>query len=366
MRYSVILAGGSGVRLWPLSRAALPKQLIPVLGEKSLLEEAFDRLEGVLPVDHRWVCGGARYEAVVKERIPALSVYIGEPVGRDTLAAIGYCCALATDADPEAVVAFLTSDHVIRPLEEFRVSLSQAFALVEENPDILLTFGVKPTFPATAYGYLELGEPLADDRIRLVRRFKEKPDRVTAEQYCAAGNKRYLWNSGMFVWRASRFLELLNRYEPEVADAVTKIAAESDPAARATLMAEIYPDIKKKSVDYGAMEPASHDPNVRIACIPLDLEWKDIGSWTSYGSLANADEAGNAFIVAASNIDAAPVIFQDTANTLVVSSDPTHLVACLGCEDMVVVHTVDATLICPKSKVEDIKRLYGLLNDKYK
>ncbi|MDP2753834.1 MAG: mannose-1-phosphate guanylyltransferase [Nitrospirota bacterium] len=364
--YAVILAGGSGIRLWPLSRATLPKQLIPVLSEKSLLEEAFDRLEGVLPVDHRWVCGGARYEAVVRERIPALSTYIGEPVGRDTLAAIGYCCALAAGADPEAIVAFLTSDHVIRPLEEFSISLSLAFALVEENPDILLTFGVKPTFPATAYGYLELSEPLADDRIRLVRRFKEKPDRVTAEQYCAVGDKQYLWNSGMFVWRASRFLELLKRYEPEVADAVAKIAAESDPSARATLMAEIYPDIKKKSVDYGVMEPASHDPDVRIACIPLDLEWKDIGSWTTYGSLAQADESGNASMVAASCVDAAPLIFQDTSNTLIVSSDPSHLIACLGCEDIVVVHTADATLICLKSKVEDIKKLYGLLNDRYK
>lgn len=365
MRFSVILAGGSGIRLWPLSRETQPKQLIPVIADKSLLEEAFDRLKGVVSDDHRWVCGSARFEAVVRERIPSLSTYIGEPVGRDTLAAIGYSCAIARAADPDAVVAFLTSDHVIQPVESFRVSLSRAFALVEEHPDLLLTFGVRPHFPATSYGYLELGEPLAEDSIRHVRCFKEKPDFPTAQSYLEAGKSRYLWNSGMFVWKASRFLKLLHHYEPEISSAIDEIITESDPLTRSALMEKVYPTIKKKSVDYGIMEPASLDPAVRIACVALDLDWKDIGSWTAYGSLAKADMAGNISMLAASGNVGAPVIFQDCNNTLVVSTAPNHLVSCLGCEDMVIVHTADATLICPKSKVEELKKLHAEIQHRF-
>jgi len=365
MRFSVILAGGSGIRLWPLSREAQPKQLIPVIGDKSLLEEAFDRLKGVVPDDHRWVCGSVRYEPAVRERIPSLSTYIGEPIGRDTLAAIGYSCAIVRAADPDAVVAILTSDHMIQPVDSFRVSLSRAFALVEKNPDFLLTFGVRPHFSATSYGYLELGESLTEDMIRRVRYFKEKPDFATAQAYLEAGESRYLWNSGMFVWKASRFLELLNRYEPEISSAIDEITNESDPIIRTALMEKIYPTIRKKSVDYGIMEPASQDPDVRIACIALDLDWKDIGSWTAYGSVAKTDMAGNAFMLAASGSVEAPVIFQDCNNTLVVSTVPNHLVACLGCEDMVIVHTADATLICPKSKVEELKMLHAEIQHRF-
>jgi mannose-1-phosphate guanylyltransferase len=365
MRFSVILAGGSGIRLWPLSREAQPKQLIPVIGDKSLLEEAFDRVKGVVPDDHRWVCGSAGYEPAVRKRIPSLSAYIGEPVGRDTLAAISYSCAIARDTDPDAIVAFLTSDHVIQPVESFRVSLSRAFAFVEENPDLLITFGVRPHFPATSYGYLELGESFTKDGIRRVCRFKEKPDPATAQTYFEAGARHYLWNSGMFVWKASRFLELLYRYEPEIFSAIEKIVNEPDLAIRAALMEKIYPTIGKKSVDYGIMEPASQDLDVRIACVALDLDWKDIGSWTAYGSLSKADVTGNVSMLAASGNVEASVIFQDCVDTLVVSKAPDHLVACLGCEGMVIVHTADATLICPNSKVEELKKLHAEVQHRF-
>jgi mannose-1-phosphate guanylyltransferase len=366
--YAVILAGGSGVRLWPLSRESMPKQLIPVLAGKSLMEAAFDRLHGVIPPERRWICGGARYEAVVKEKIPAIGHYIGEPEGRDTLAAIALSCALVRKEAPDAIIAFLTSDHVIEPVERFREDLRTAFAAVEAHPDVLVTFGVRPTFAATAYGYLELGElldgvgidatPSSTAAIRRVRRFREKPDRATAERFLAEGPARYLWNSGMFVFKASRLLELLAKYEPEVAQAIERIARASRPEEQAALMRDIYPNITKKSVDYGIMEPVSQDPDVTIACVPLDLEWKDIGSWAAYGSLAEPDSHGNRAMRASGTGGALPVLFKDSSNTLVVSADLNHLIACLGCEDMVIIHTKDATLVCPQSRVEEIKKLH--------
>ena len=366
-RYAVILAGGSGIRLWPLSREAQPKQLIPVIDGKSLLEVAFERLEGVIPEKRRWVCGGQRFETVVKEKIPGLGRYLGEPVGRDTLAAIGYSCAMVLAEDRNATVAFLTSDHVIRPVARFQEALEAAFDAIESNPDALLTFGVKPTYPATAYGYLELGDSIGT--VQRVLRFKEKPELATAESYHAAGPERYLWNSGMFVWKAERFLELLNRYESDVAQAVMRIAVEKKPQIHRALLEEIYPKIPKKSVDYGIMEPASLDSLARVICLPLDLEWKDIGSWTAYASLAPLDESGNAIISAVEQSSGdTPIVaalILNSNNTLVVSTEPEHLIACFGCEDFTVIHTKDATYISPKKYVEDIKKLHNEVKAKF-
>jgi len=367
-RYAVILAGGSGVRLWPLSRESMPKQLIPVLAGKSLMEAAFDRLQGVIPPERRWVCGGARYETVVKEKIPGIGRYIGEPEGRDTLPAIALSCALVRKEHPDAIIAFLTSDHVIEPVERFREDLRTAFAAVEAHPDALVTFGVKPTFAATAYGYLELGEPLetagaeADhsvpSAIRQVRRFREKPDLPTAMRFVAEGPEHYLWNSGMFVFQASRFLQLVAKYEPAIANAIERIASAPNPEAQAALMHSLYPAIPKKSVDYGVMEPASQDPAVTIACVPLALDWKDIGSWNAYGTIASHDADGNASVLADGTKAQSQSVFVESRNTLAVSTDPAHLIACFGCEDLIVVHTADATLVCPAAKAEELKKLY--------
>jgi len=362
-RVAVILAGGSGQRLWPLSREHMPKQLIPVFEGKSLLEAAYERVEEVIPLEHRWVCAGASWEAMIREKIPSLSKFIGEPTGRDTLAAIALSCAHAYAADRDAIVAFLTSDHVIRPVSAFAKALSRAFELIERDASLLATFGVFPSFPATAYGYLELGEDVGSGASR-VKRFKEKPDKATAERYCAEGPKAYLWNSGMFVWSAKRFLELLARYEPDVAEAVARIGSAIETPQYEELLAEIYPTIKKKSVDYGIMEPASVDPDVRVCCVPLELEWMDIGSWNAYSALASRDEKGNAAILANGSAREAAAIFLESQNTVAISTDPQHLIACFGCEDLIVVHTKDATLVCPKSKAEELKALYPSVKDR--
>jgi mannose-1-phosphate guanylyltransferase len=361
MRYALILAGGSGTRLWPLSNEELPKQLVPLAGGRSLMEVAYERLEGAVPEERRFICGSARYRDATLSRLPSLARasasgldrYIGEPQGRDTLAAITLSCSLIAREDPEAVVAVLTSDHIIEPEDSFRALLARAFALVEARPGILATFGVEPDRPATGFGYLELKEELEPSGgARRVSAFREKPDAESAARFLAAGPARYLWNSGMFVWRASRFVELVGRYEMELARDIARIAAAgSDPSRLAAAMASGYPSLKKISVDYGVMEPASRDPEVVIAALPLSMKWMDIGSWIAYGGLLGGDASGNA--------SSGEALLVESSGNIVVSAEPDHLVACLGCEDLVVVHTPKATLVCPKERADELKKLWS-------
>jgi mannose-1-phosphate guanylyltransferase len=359
MLYAVILAGGSGTRLWPLSRSRLPKQLIPMVHGRSLLEEAWHRLEGVVPEDRRFVCAAERYRAAVTSQVPALRprCYIGEPESRNTLAAIALSCSLVVHREPEAIVAILSADHVTEPADGLRAALKRASSLVESDPGLLVTFGIPPTRADTGYGYLELGEDLAGGAARRVVRFREKPARADAQRFFSAGPERFLWNSGMFLWRASRFLELVGRYEPALAAAVAEAsaAAGSEEALRARLAA-VYPGVKAASVDYGVMEPASRDPDVTIATIGIDVDWADVGSWTAYRRLLERDASGNAV--------SEGVLLAETRDTTAVSTEPGHLVACLGCEDMVIVHTPDATLVCPRSRADDIRKLYAMVMER--
>jgi mannose-1-phosphate guanylyltransferase len=365
MRYALIIAGGSGSRLWPMSRAGLPKQLIPFIQGKSLLEIAFQRLEGLIPASRRYVCAGLKHRDVIFAALPALEKehFLGEPLGRDTLNAIGLSAAVLAGKDPQAVFAVLTADHLIEPVDEFQKIVDQGFALVERNPQTLITFGITPNGPATAYGYLELGDSIPGGG-KIVKRFKEKPALAVAEEYFRKGPEHYLWNSGMFVWSAASLLDCINFLEGDVFTGLMKISQAWDTPRRDPVISEIYPALKKISIDFAIMEPisrckqASRLSQMRVVAIPMELNWLDVGSWPSYAQTCPHDQNGNA-------IAAEKYLLSDTSNCLVASDDKDHLIAMIGCENLVVIHTKDATLICPADKAEHIKDLYNQAEKKF-
>jgi mannose-1-phosphate guanylyltransferase len=387
MRYALILAGGSGTRLWPMSRADRPKHLLPLVEGRSLLQLAYERLDGLIPPPERYICSNRQHTAAILAALPKLAPeqLLGEPVGRDTLNAVGLGAAILGHRDPQAVVAVLTADHLIAPTDRFQAIIGRGLALAEASPHTLVTFGIAPTHAATAYGYLELGGPIGDcpnfpghhraptrsvgrrgrengtvpfGAARRVARFREKPDEPTARGYLAAGPERYLWNSGMFVWRAATLLECIRRYAPASHAGLTRIARAWDGPQRQAVLDEVYPALPKISVDYAVMEPVSADADFQVAAIPMPLDWRDIGSWTAWADVAPRDADGNAL--------AAPRhLLLDTRGTLVASSDPSHLIAVLGCEDLVIVHTPEATLVCRASRAEDVKKIQALVAERF-
>lgn len=355
MRYALIIAGGSGTRLWPMSRGDLPKQLIPFIDGKSLLRIAFERFEGLLPVDNRYICAGEKHREAIVAGVPGLLAdrLLGEPIGRDTLNAVVLGAAVLAQHDPDAVIGVFTADHLIEPVDQFQRVIEQGFALVERSPQTLVTFGIAPTGPATGYGYLELGEPIEGGGFA-VRQFKEKPALPLAEDYFRQGPEHYLWNSGMFVWRASTLLDCVRRYEPAVFEGLTKVASAWDTPQRDAVLAAVYPTLKKISVDFAVMEPASTDPAVRVAAIPMRLQWLDIGSWPSFAATCPQDDHGNA-------LGAGQHLLHHTDNCLVASDDPNHLIATIGCRDLIVIHTGNATLVCRADMAEQIKELQQMV-----
>jgi mannose-1-phosphate guanylyltransferase len=361
VQHAVIMAGGSGTRLWPLSRAARPTQLLDVVttpdgGAHSLLAEAFGRLEQVLPAERIWVCTAARYADAVRAALPRLlpDRLVREPTARDTANAVGLSAALVAEVDPDAELAVVSADHVIRPVERFTDALRTAYAALAERPRSLVTLGITPTSPATGFGYVQRGAPVGIDRVAEAASFREKPDRATAEAYLASGE--YLWNSGMFVWRAATVLDALAEHLPESADGLRRIVAALPGPARDAVLAEVFPTLPKISVDYAVLEPAATEPG-RVLVVDLDVDWLDVGSWPALAHTLAVDADGNAV--------RGLIACLDSAGNVVLSDDPEHLVALVGVRDSVVVHTADVTMVCPVADAERVKALLTEVERRY-
>ncbi|HUR50971.1 MAG TPA: sugar phosphate nucleotidyltransferase, partial [Mycobacteriales bacterium] len=264
-----------------------------------------------------------------------------EPSGRDTLPALVLSMLTVLRTDPEAVVAVLTADHLIDPLASVTATVADGCALAESSDDVLVTFGVVPDSPSTAFGYLETGEALQGDA-RVVLRFAEKPSLDRAEELVRQGA---LWNSGMFVWRAATFLEAARAFAPDVVEVVERVAA-GEP--------EAWQQVRRVSVDYGVMEPASTSDRFTVAALPLAARWIDVGSWPQYGDALGRDADGNA-------VGAGTTALLDSRDCVIASSDPEHLVALVGCEGLVVVHTPRATLVVPASQAQRVKDLHAVV-----
>ena len=354
MRYAMIMAGGSGTRLWPMSRQAVPKQLLRLIEGRSLLSVAAERIRTLVPEANRYVCAGEKYRALIRADIPWIddAHVLGEPMGRDTVNAVAFGAAVVGKDDPDAVFAVLTSDHLITPQAEFERAMELGFRLVERDPSRLVTFAITPTFPATGFGYVERGDAIAGfEGAFRAKRFVEKPDRARAEEYLAAGG--FGWNSGMFVFSARTVLEALERFKPETAAGMRDIrAAWGTPGERAAVE-RIYPQLPKTSVDYALMEPAAKDPALQVCVVPMGVDWRDVGSWPSYGETLPTGADGNR-----TNTQA---VHLGSTGVLTLSDDPSHVIATIGLQDVIVVRTRDATLVVRADLAEKVKDIAGMV-----
>ena len=344
--YALIMAGGSGTRLWPRSRPQHPKQFLDITGDLTMLQEAQVRLVPLIPPERVWVATNQGYVDIVKRQLPAVPVanILGEPAGRGTAAAIGLAAIHLHRREPGAVMAVLTADHLIKDTQMFRSALAAARQVAQDG--WLVTLGIRPTYPETGYGYIQRGEPLRSvDGIEAyqVARFAEKPDRATAEQFLGTGD--YAWNSGMFIWQVERILSEMQQHMPELYAGLTEIERGLGTAEAEHILARVWPDLPNETIDYGIMEKAD-----RVAVLPVEIGWNDVGSWAAVYDVLPHDEHDNAVV--------GRHLTTGTRGSLVYA--PKRLVATFGLEDMIVVDTEDVLLIGPRSQSQDVKDLVAM------
>ncbi|MEM7673069.1 MAG: sugar phosphate nucleotidyltransferase [Verrucomicrobiota bacterium] len=345
-KFVVIMAGGKGERFWPQSRLARPKQLLPIVGDKAMITQTVERLPKDIPAENVFVITNIEQRDAVLEVCPQLlpERVIGEPIGRDTAAAVALATLLVKRESPDATFAMLPADAAIHDAENFAKVIDACFAAAATS-SVIATVGISPTHPATGYGYIHRGSTQEADKgmpVYSVKRFVEKPDFETAEAYLASGE--YLWNAGMFLWSVSTIEGLIREFTPDLYEQVQGIEADLDSGmGLAASMGEHYPKLEKISVDYAILEKAPH-----VVCLAATFDWDDVGEWTALERHFPQDDSGNTL---------RGDVFVENAGNNIVCADEGHTISLLGVDDLIVVQTPDATLICKKDQTQNIKTL---------
>ena len=346
--YAVILAGGSGTRFWPKSREQLPKQLLKITGQGTMIQNTLDRITPVIPPENTWVVTNENYALETCRQLQTMgfcpSRLLTEPMGRNTAAAIGYVASILIKKHPDAIMAVFPADHAITTPEAFCTLLRQAENVAKK--DHLVTLGIKPITPETGYGYIKQGQALEGGAFK-VNQFIEKPDLVTAEKYLEEG--KYYWNSGMFIWKVSTLLHEIETYLPKLhakLDALTTNTVEAKGRYSYRMLNEsgkkIFISLESISIDYGLMEKSSI-----AAVLPANIRWNDVGAWTALEDISDKDSQGNVIDGNVVAIDSSESIFQGSE----------RLVAALGLKKIIVVDTPDAVLVCSKDRAQDVRKI---------
>lgn len=347
----VIPAGGGGTRLWPRSRQHTPKQFLDIVSQRTMLQETADRVADLLSPERLFVITNAKHVTPVREQLPDVPAQniVGEPQGRDSAPAIGLMAALLERIlGPDTIMAVLPADHVITDAAGFRNILLKASEAAAAG--YLVTIGIEPTGPDTGFGYIQSGDAIAGFEnglpVKIVKQFREKPDRDTAVKYLEQGN--YYWNAGMFITTVSRLRSLYQSLLPEMEEPFAKIVDALINGNGQAVLNELFPAIRKISFDYAIMEKAD-----KVAVVPANIGWNDVGSWGRLAEVLSSDTHENANVVVGNHIGI------DTNGSLIYS--PNRLIATIGMDDIIVIDTPDATLICPKSRSEDVKQIVETL-----
>lgn len=351
MIYGVIMAGGSGTRFWPESRRARPKQLLRIVSDKTMIRATVERISPEIPPDRVLVVTTEHQAAEIRTELAELrsEMVVAEPAGRNTAACVALAAYKLQKLDPEALMVVLPADHLIRKEREFLDILKLGIEVVSKG-EYLLTFGIVPNRPETGYGYILMGGPHADEEsssVYRVDRFVEKPDFPTAQFYVESGS--YLWNSGMFVWKVAEIIKAFDRHLPLLSAAIRQIVPHLNTAGECDALRGAYEQIESVSVDNGIMERADN-----VLVIPMDVDWSDVGCWSSLADVWAADETGN--------VAKGEVVALDSSGCIV--SSPHKLVTLIGVEDLVVVDTPDALLICKKDRTQEVRKVQEILKKK--
>lgn len=353
MLHALIMAGGGGTRFWPRSRQKKPKQFLTLTGQRSLLQEALDRVEAVVRPENTWVITSATHQAEVARQLPEVPAdqIIGEPVGRDTATCIAVGAALIQKTDPEAVMVVTPADHVIEPAQEFRRALHVVEGLIRDHPRSLITIGIPPTYAATGYGYVQRGEHLGQRQgipIFRVEAFREKPGVEVAEQMVASGE--FFWNCGIFGWKAATILDEVRRLQPALAAAAQRVASAWPTAERLAVLGREYEALPRISIDYAVMEKAT---DVLVAQAPF--RWDDVGSWLALERLHPQDADGNTLLANHTGIN---------THGCVVVGDADRLITTVGVSNLLIIQDGDSILVADRREEGTVKQLVELLKKK--